>query len=57
MYLLFVAEFQESIRAYIPEVISLLSHSLLYFRCAGADILVKLSEQASANSGGPTVAL
>ena len=41
----FVDEFRESIKLAIPEIVSLLSDGDLIVRMAGADALVKLSEQ------------
>ena len=43
----FVAEFRESIKPHIPEIISLLSDSVLDVRMVGADVLSKLSEQGN----------
>ena len=40
-----VAKFQESVRAYIPEIISLLSDCEQNVRIAGANALSKLSVQ------------
>ena len=40
----FVAEFRESIRPVIPEIVSLLSDGERSVRIAGADALSKLSE-------------
>ena len=38
------AELRESIKAYIPEIISLLSDSVFYVRRVGANALSKVSE-------------
>lgn len=40
-----VAEFRETIRGAIPEIIDLLEHSELNVLRAGADALAKLAEQ------------
>ena len=50
MYLLFVAEFRESIRAAIPQIITLLSHSEPFVCSAGADTLSKLSAQGKVSN-------
>ena len=41
----FIAEFRESIRPAIPEIISLLSDSVSDVRITGEDVLLKLSQQ------------
>jgi HEAT repeat protein len=43
-----VAEYRESIRQAIPQIITLLSHSEWGVRQAGVDALSKLSEQCRA---------
>ena len=43
--MIIVAEFRESIRSAIPQIISLLSDNTSYACKGGADSLVKLSEQ------------
>ena len=45
-----VAEFRESIRHAILQIIGLLSHSELNVRKAGADALSKLSEQGEVSN-------
>ena len=48
-----VAEFRESIRRAIPQIVSLLSYSERYVRIAGADALSKLSKEGKVLNFGP----
>jgi len=48
--MMILADFRESIRPAIPQIIALLSDNTSYVRKAGADALAKLSEQGNVSN-------